>query len=260
MDETRKGIEKTYMSRPTSSQDSIAAASRWRSKFSGHGSSKGAAGYVSADDAGQEVDFLSSPGEMAIINPRPGGYENFRIGVAWDNQVVRNTQGLIARFFKKQVLKSGIDLDIGCLYQMKNGNRGAVQAFGGPYGALDSEPYIALSGDERTGNAHGHDEMLVLNGAKWDLIERILIYVYIYRGAENWNDVKPQVHLKVPHERPVVIDLRARNDVMDICAVAGIENVRGGIRLKTHMEYYPGQAEMDRAFGFGLEWEQGKKE
>ena len=44
-----------------------------------------------------------------------------------------------------------IDLDLGCLYELKNGRKGTVQALGNAFGHLNAEPWIALDGDDRTG-------------------------------------------------------------------------------------------------------------
>ncbi|MFP3548428.1 hypothetical protein SB748_34140, partial [Rhizobium sp. SIMBA_035] len=45
----------------------------------------------------------------------------------------------------------GIDLDVGCLFEMKNGRKGAVQAVGHAFGDFTGEPFIQLLGDDRTG-------------------------------------------------------------------------------------------------------------
>jgi tellurite resistance protein TerA len=153
----------------------------------------------------------------------------------------------------------GIDLDIGCLYELKNGGRGAIQAFGDMYGSLEAEPYIHLSGDERTGDAEGEDELIKVNGRMWDEFKRIVIYIYIYEGAKNWETVKPQIQVRVPEEKPMIVTLKARRQELALCAVAGLENVRGGIKMTNYLEYFPGHAELDRAFGFGLEWAEGQK-
>jgi tellurite resistance protein TerA len=44
-----------------------------------------------------------------------------------------------------------------------------------------------------------------------------------------------------------------------VCVIAEVENVRNGIKLTNHTEYFPGHAEMDRAFAFGLSWSDGEK-
>jgi tellurite resistance protein TerA len=165
---------------------------------------------------------------------------------------------LIGKILKK-VTKVGVDLDLGCLYELQDGTRGAIQAFGEKFGAYERAPFIKLSGDERTGNAKGMDEAIFVNGACWDQIKRLMIYIYIYDGAPRWSEIKPQVVLDVPGENDLIVTLGAHNDALALCAVGGIENVRGGIKLTNYTEYFPGHFEMDRAFGFGLDWADGKK-
>lgn len=244
---------------PSGSQASLLEANRDRSVRSAHGG-LGAAGYISAADAHQASAFLSTPGEIAVINPPDAGLPNFEIAVAWDNVAVESSKGILEKIIKKKVLKKGVDLDLGCLYRQTNGLRGGLQAFGDQHGALDKDPYIKLSSDERTGDRRGPDETVVINGAHWGDFERILIYVYIYDGARNWESVRPQIQVRVPGEQPMIVTLNASKKEMAVCAVAMLENVRGGIKMTSCLEYFPGHAEMDRAFGFGLEWETGSKD
>ncbi len=252
------------------SGSAILEATRSRAKFSTHGKSKGAAGFISPYDDEQGADFLSRPGQTSIVNPTKEGIQNFEIGVAWDNVSPKKSSkrgqkktGFLNRLLGKDKSTSapsaGVDLDIGCLYELKNGKRGAIQAFGDMYGALDVAPFIHLSGDERTGDAEGEDELITVNGKRWDEFKRIVIYIYIYGGASNWESVKPQIQVRVPEEMPMVVSLNARREELALCAVAGLENIRGGIRMTNFMEYFPGHAAMDRAFGFGLQWEDGQK-
>jgi len=243
---------------PQGSQASLEEAERDRATRSRYGG-LGAAGYISEADKSQSSAFLSSAGETAVVNPPEGGLPHFQIAVAWDNMKVEKARGPLSRFFKKNVLRQGVDIDLGCLYKLKNGLRGGLQAFGEVHGSLESEPYIALSSDERTGNRKGPDEMILVNGGHWDKIEKMLLYVYIYDGARNWASVRPQVQVRVPGEQPMIVTLNAAKNTMPVCAVAGIENVRGGIKMTSYLEYFPGHPEMDRAFGYGLEWESGVK-
>ena len=252
------------MTGDSTSKSSILEATRSRAKFSEHGKSKGAAGFISPYDDVQAADFLSRPGQTAIVNPTKEGIQNFEIGVAWDNVTPKRPfkkTGFFDKLLGKNqvVVSKGVDLDIGCLYELKNGKRGAIQAFGDMYGALEMEPYIQLSGDERTGDADGEDELIKVNGTRWDEFKRIVIYIYIYDGASSWETVKPQIQVRVPEEKPMIVTLSARREELALCAVAGLENIRGGIRMTNFMEYFPGHAAMDRAFGFGLQWEDGQK-
>lgn len=245
---------------PQGSQASLEEANRDRAERSSYGGI-GAAGYVSPDDEVQPGSFLSQPGEIAVINPPKNGMQDFRIAVAWDNVAVEESGGgILGRFIQRNVYNLGVDLDLGCLYRLKNGERGGLQAFGEKFGALNEPPYIALSRDERTGDKKGIDEMILVNGTQWQNMERILLYVYIYDGAKNWESVRPQVQVRVPGEKPMIVTLQTAKTEMAVCAVALIESVRGGIKLTSCLEYFPGHAEMDRAFGFGLEWEDGSKD
>lgn len=239
------------------SLDSLAEATRSRADFSGHGNALGAAGKREVSLDPDNSEFLREPGQSIAVSPGPQGFKSIKISVEWDNVVVPES-GFFGKLMKKTI-KKGVDLDIGCLYELHDGSRGAIQAFGEKFGSLDQPPYIALSGDERTGNTEGEDEYILVNGAHWDKIKRILVYIYIYEGAVNWKQINPHIVIDVPGENDLVVTLGAHDDSLALCAVGGLENIRGGIKLTNHTEYFPGHPSMDRAFGFGLEWDDGKK-
>jgi len=238
------------------SLSSIQNATKSRAKFSGRGRARGAAGYVNPSDVSGNYDFVKQSGETQSISPPEGGFTKIKVGAAWDNLFVEDTAlfGLI-----KKKRKANIDLDLGCLYELEDGTRGAIQAFGKLFGKIKEPPYIRLSEDERTGDSDGDDEFMMINGRKWPEIKRILVYVYIYDGAMDWAQVKPQIQIRVPNQPPIVVTLSAHMKDLGLCVIAGLENVRNGIVVTNYTEYFPGHAEMDRAYGFGLEWDDGRK-
>lgn len=239
------------------SLDAMKKATRSRADFSGHGAAKGAAGLRQAANHKQNSEYLSMPGLSIAVSPPPDGFEFINIGVAWDNIRVRNS-GFFGKLMKKAT-HQGVDLDIGCLYEMVDGTRGCIQAFGdNKFGSFRNPPYMRLLGDERTGNKTGYDEQIRINGEHWSDIKRVLVYVYIYEGAPNWAQINPHIVLDVPGEDDLHVTLGVHNDKLALCAVGGLENVRGGIKLTNYTEYFPGHEEMDRAFGFGLEWGDGR--
>jgi tellurite resistance protein TerA len=244
------------MTRNKLSQDSMAEASRWRAEKSGHGKAAGAAGYRAPDD-GRPGQFLSESGASAAVDPRPGGFPDIVVGAAWDN--VRAKDANPVEKLAQQVMGKGVDLDLGCLYELADGSRGAIQGFGEEFGAHDKPPYIFLPRDERTGDRRGDDEILIINGRRWAEIRNILLYIYIYEGAPDWAAVRPQVHVNVPEEPPMVITPHVRSTDMPVCAIAQLENVRGGIRLTHHSEYFADHNSMDNAFGYGIAWAEGGK-
>ena len=246
------------MSKQKSSTDSLSEATRSRVDFSGHGAALGVAGYREISLDPDNSEFLREPGQNIAISPGPEGFESIMIGVEWDN-VAAEKSGFFGKLLKKATNK-GVDLDLGCLYELEDGTRGAIQAFGDKYGSFNEAPYIRLSGDERTGNTVGMDETMAVNGAHWTKIKRMLIYMYIYDGAPNWKEINPHLVIDVPGEDDLVVTLSAHDDSLALCAVGGLEQVRGGIKLTNFTEYFPGHPEMDRAFGYGLEWGEGSKD
>lgn len=240
-----------------SSIDSMADATRSRADFSGHGGALGAAGHREISINPDNSEFLREPGQSIAVSPGADGFESLVIGVEWDNVLVQQA-GFFGKLLKKAT-KKGVDLDIGCLYELKDGSRGAIQAFGEKFGNFEDPPYMTLSGDERTGDAEGHDEYILVNGKHWNKIKRLLVYIYIYEGAVNWKQINPQILIDVPGENDLVVTLGAHDDSLALCAVGEIEQVRGGIKLINRTEYFPGHHEMDRAFGYGLEWGDGTK-
>ena len=249
------------MSRDTISTDALAEATRSRAQFSGHGSAKGAKGYVSDTDD-NSYSFLGTTGQTDIFQPQKDGYEKIRIGAAWQNILVEEA-GFLNKFLKK-MREVGVDLDLGCLYELQNGKRGCLQAFGSLHGSFEEEPFIKLSEDDRTGDDDddddGEDEIMMVNGQKWPEIKRMLIYLYIYGGVNDWAQIQPQIQIRIPDEKPMIVTLHTHDSNLPLCAVAHLENVRNGIKLQNITEYYPGHPEMDRAFGYGIEWTDGTKD
>ena len=241
-----------------SSQESLQNASKSRLEFSKHGGSLGAAGYVCRNQqTAMNNDFLGRSGDKISVSPPKGGFDKIHVGAAWDNDTALS-KSLVGRVLgiKK---KLDIDLDLGCLYELKDGTRGAVQAFGDMYGSFKSAPYISLSGDERTGDAEGDDEYMLINGHHWSEIKRLILYIYIYKGAQDWAQVSPQIQLRIPEQKQIVITPAVHSKNLSLCVLAGLENIRDGISVTNYTEFFPGHEEMDRAFGWGLEWDDGAK-
>ncbi len=245
------------MVRSNHSGDSLSKASQSNASFSNKGG-LGAGGIKENNDMSDQ-DLLDKNGESALISPPENGFDNIHIGLAWNNIIIEKSSGLMGMI--KKVTKKGVDLDLGCFFELTNGTRGVLQPFGDLYGSLNSIPYIQHSGDEKTGDKDGHDEYLTINGAKWGEIKRIMIYTYIYEGSNDWSQIRPDLSIDLKNgDAPVHIKPKLKTSDHTICAIASIKNVNNGIQIVTHGEYFMSQAAMDRAFGFGLEWDnEGEK-
>ncbi len=152
-----------------------------------------------------------------------------------------------------------IDLDLGCLYELKNGRKGTVQALGNAFGHLNAEPWIALDGDDRTG-ASAAGENLRINGAKIPEIKRVLVYTFIYEGAANWQTANGVVTLRYPGNEDIIVRMDEYNNARRMCAIALLENDGGdGFSVEKQVSFFDGHAQMDKAYGWGMRWVPGRK-
>ena len=248
------------------SGSALEQATKSRAEFSGHGDALGAKGHYDIDDAEAHNDdvLVDKSGESAFVEkPENGVFPDVTITLSWDRvEMEKEKTGFFSKLLggkKTEVVHEPADLDLGCLYELQDGSRGCLQAFGDLFGSKDEPPFIYHTGDERTGDTEGIDEKMVINGAKWDKIKRVLFYMYIYQGAPDWRTVLPEIEIDIPGEQDLKMSPHAKKPELVMCAVGMVENIDGDLKLTNFSEYFPGHAEMDRAYGFGLEWEDGEK-
>jgi len=151
------------------------------------------------------------------------------------------------------------DLDLGCLYELANGDKSAVQALGNTFGNYYGPPYIALDADDRTGSS-AEGENLRINGQHWDQIRRVLVYAFIYEGAPNWAEAEARIILKTPGQPEIEVRLDSHRNDRPMCAIALLENQDGAIKITKLVDYYRGHLDMDQAYHWGLEWVRGRKD
>jgi tellurite resistance protein TerA len=152
----------------------------------------------------------------------------------------------------------GIDLDLGCLYELQDGTRSVVQALGNKFGSYTRAPYIELMGDDRTG-AVTDGEWLRINGAQWKEIKRILVFAYIYEGAPNWQATDGVITLYVPDQPPIEVRMNEEGGRLSMCGVALLENIAGAVKVSREVNFVAGHEKLDRAYGWGMRWTAGSK-
>ena len=119
-------------------------------------------------------------GQKVNLTKKPTGLGEILVNLNWNSKPVN--KGFFSSLFGGN---EGIDLDLGCLFELKDGTKGCVQALGNAFGSLNQKPYISLDGDDRTGESTD-GENLRINGNKLSEIKRILVYTFIYEGVANW--------------------------------------------------------------------------
>lgn len=176
------------------------------------------------------------------------------INLNWNSRPVK--KGILSGFLGGG---SGIDLDLGCLFELKNGIKGTVQALGNSFGSFTNPPFISLDGDDRTGsNTEG--ENLRINGNKIAEIKRILVYTFVYEGVANWQQADAIVTVKYPNAEDIVVKMDNYNSPNLMYGLVLFENVNDEtFSVEKIVQFYMGHQELDRAFNWGMKWEVGHK-
>ena len=96
--------------------------------------------------------------KVSLEKKSSAGLGEILVNLNWNSRPAK--QGFLSSLLGGN---QGIDLDLGCLYELKNGQKGAVQALGNSFGNLNQAPYISLDGDNRTGAGDGDDERILID-------------------------------------------------------------------------------------------------
>jgi tellurite resistance protein TerA len=152
---------------------------------------------------------------------------------------------------------SAIDLDVAAFVRLKNQKKTGVEALSRLFGDYDNVPYVALEGDDRSGeNSHG--EWLLINGSHWQQIDEVLIYAFIYSGASNWQNTLATITIHIPGQPPITTRLTEGGENMPVSVIARLINVDGAIKVERINQYFDDRESIDKAFGWGLEWHSTK--
>lgn len=214
---------------------------------------------------------LEKRGDKVSLDKRAGrGFGRIHVNLNWNQSATSAPPPAKTGFFDKLLSGStgrkgrgGIDLDLGCMYELADGRRGLVQALGNAWGDFEHEPFIRLDADDRTGAVSG-GENLYINGERFDGIRRALIFSFIYEGVPNWAATDGVVTIAAPEQAPIEVRLDGGGNQM-MCAIALIENRGGSLVVTKLAEYFQQMGGtsahelMDRHFGFGLRWKTGSK-
>lgn len=189
------------------------------------------------------------------LEKKDGDFGEIKINLNWNRTSPSGGGGFFASLRGKS---GGIDLDVGCLYELENGKKGAVQALGNAFGDFRDEPFIQLMGDDRTGSV-SDGEWLRINGKEWRKVRRVLVYAFIYEGAPNWQATDGVITLYIPGEAPIEVRLSEEGGTKGMCAIALLENIGGSVKVNRKVEFFKGHSDMDNAFGWGMRWAAGSK-
>jgi tellurite resistance protein TerA len=199
------------------------------------------------------------------------GFGRTRVNLNWNQSAAPaaaepKKEGFFSRMMGGGAARSstGIDLDLGCMFELMDGTPGCVQALGNSWGNFGLPPYIHLDGDDRSGTSAG-GENIFINGDQFHQIKRALVFTFIYEGAPNWAATNGVVSIEVPGRAPVEVRLDNGTNA-SMCAIAMIENKGGNLEITKLVEYFQQvglkstHQQINERFGFGLRFKAGSKD
>lgn len=190
---------------------------------------------------------LEKKGQTVSLEKRGTSFGEIVINLNW----TRGKKG----FFSN----NAVDLDLGCLLEMATGQKSVVQALGRMFGSFHQPPFIALDGDDRTGDV-SQGETMRINGAYWNEIARVAVFANIYDGVPNWQQTDAIVTVTMPDQPPIEVRMTEGRNDKRLCGIVLLENDRGTLKVTRIVDYYRDQSELDRAHGWGLRWVAGSKD
>ena len=198
------------------------------------------------------------------------GFGRTRVNLNWNQAAAPapepKKEGFLSRMMGGGAARSsgGIDLDLGCMFELMDGTPGCVQALGNSWGNFSLPPYIHLDSDDRSGTSTG-GENIFINGDQFPQIKRALIFTFIYDGAPNWAATNGVVTIEVPGRSPVEVRLDNGTNA-SMCAIAMIENKSGNLEITKLVEYFQQvglkstHQQINDRFRFGLRFKAGSKD
>lgn len=194
---------------------------------------------------------LAKGQKINLQKTSPVGLGEILINLNWNSQPV---------YYNGYGGASGIDLDLGCMYELADGRKGVVQALGNAFGSLTAPPYISLDGDDRTGASMG-GENLRINGNMVSQIRRILVYTFIYEGVANWQQANATVTIRYPGAQDIIIRMDTFNSAQKMCGLALLTNVNNDtFSVEKIVQFYLSHQALDQAFGWNMQWVVGTKD
>jgi tellurite resistance protein TerA len=210
---------------------------------------------------------LEKSGDTHKINLSKDGIDKNKeivINLQWGQQEQKKG------FFAKLFAPGEIDLDLGCFFELNDGQKSVIDGLqfahgqGGPkdkqtrQGCYTGIPWIWHTGDDRSGAGSG--ENILVNPQGITELKRIVVYCFIYEGAARWAETNGVVTIKVPNNPDVVVEMGKQYSDKKFCAIAEIIFGQDhSMTVKKLVTFHPDHGSCDKAYNWGMKWSAGSK-
>ena len=157
---------------------------------------------------------------------------------------------------RRGLFSRGIDLDLACMYRLKDGRQGVIQALGNSFGAADQPPYIKLDKDDRSGASANGENM---DFFRPELIDFAIVFAFIYEGVPNWRSTNARVVLSQQGAPDIEIQIDNPNSNERFCVLASLTGRDGGLEVRREDLFFNSHRAVDAHYHFGFRWVAGHK-
>ncbi|MGQ0616586.1 MAG: TerD family protein [Acidimicrobiia bacterium] len=196
------------------------------------------------------VSLAQQGDKRAVSVAKGGGTQQVHINLNWNQQGGSRRRGLFSGG------SSAPDLDLGCMYEMKDGTRSVIQPLGGNFGNRNGPPFLYLDKDDRSGAASDGENLYILRP---DLVQRVMVFAMIYEGANDFTSVGGRMTLRDQAGSETEIFLNNPDSNRTFCAVCVISESGGQLTITKEERYFRGHMDADNYYGFGFNWKAGSK-
>lgn len=149
-----------------------------------------------------------------------------------------------------------VDLDLACMYRLKSGEQGVIQALGNSFGSATGLPFILLDQDDRSGASVGGENMFF---KRPELIDFAVVFAYIYEGVPNWRGTDATVVLQQKGSPDIEIRIDNPDSRDRFCVLASLSGKSGSLEVRREDRFFAGHREVDKHYHFGFRWVAGRK-
>lgn len=194
---------------------------------------------------------MEKRGDKKTVDLRKrGGIQPIHINLNWEQSITRKG------FFSASETVNA-DLDLGCMFVLKDGSMGIIQALGDMFGSKNERPFIYLDKNDRSGQSSDGENLFIMRP---DIIDVILIFTFIYKGNANFADVNGRIAIKDELDNVILLRLDNPDKRRTFCAICNIRNIGDKIEITKEEKYFKGHREADKHYRFGFKWTTGNKD
>lgn len=194
---------------------------------------------------------LDKKGDRRTVSLTKGGNQRIHLNLNWKQPALdTRKRGLFAP------KSNAPDLDLGCMWELKDGSKGVIQPLGGRMGSESGPPWIYLDKDDRSGAAADGENLYIVRP---EMIKRVMVFALIYEGAPDFKSVGGTMTIRDQNGSETIVELDDPESNRPFCAICTITEHGDSVVITKEERYLNDHREADEQYGFGFSWRARRK-